>query len=289
MESKRSWLRLDKIPISDKITIKIPTVGEVLDNERNYYNLASSLTAAPFSYMVQLDDMGIDYTTISDWDLFQILFCTYSNQVLLYETQVKELLKQLDSLQVDSIEYYNCLSKIDELRAQIDDFGFNIMFSDLNLVGEKDGKLFGFNAYEDDNGDIFLYNIATGVKIDRLIHMDIADSIRKINMFTKVNYKPGNEHMRKYLLEKERKKLKRNAKKPYVPYLENMVVALVNTSEFPYNYDECMNLSLYNFNQSFKQIQHKINFDKVMIGVYAGTINTSKMSDKDCLTWIQKK
>ena len=30
-----------------------------------------------------------------------------------------------------------------------------------------------------------------------------------------------------------------------------------------------MNLSLYKFNQSFKQIRHKIDYDKTMIGVYA--------------------
>ena len=47
-----------------------------------------------------------------------------------------------------------------------------------------------------------------------------------------------------------------------------------------------MNLSIYNFNQSLKQIQHKITFDNTMIGVYAGTIDTSKMSNKDALSWI---
>ena len=46
-------------------------------------------------------------------------------------------------------------------------------------------------------------------------------------MLEKVNYKPGNESAKKYLLEKERKKQKRNAKKPYEPYLEKIVIALV--------------------------------------------------------------
>ena len=67
-----------------------------------------------------------------------------------------------------------------------------------------------------------------------------------------------------------------------------MVVALVNTSEFPYDYDSCMNLSIYRFNQSAKQIGHKIAFDNTMIGVYAGTVDTSKMTNKDCLSWIAK-
>lgn len=89
----------------------------------------------------------------------------------------------------------------------------------------------------------------------------------------------------KYLLERERRKQKRNAKKKQEPYLEKLVIALVNTAEFPYNYDSCMDLSIYRFHQSLKQIQHKIAFDNTMAGVYSGTVDTSKLS-KDCLTWI---
>ena len=91
------------------------------------------------------------------------------------------------------------------------------------------------------------------------------------------------------MLEKERRKQKRNAKKAYEPYLEKLVIALVNTSEFPYDYNSCMDLSIYRFNQSFKQIQQKITFDNTMIGVYAGTIDTSKLSNKDALSWIANK
>ena len=47
-----------------------------------------------------------------------------------------------------------------------------------------------------------------------------------------------------------------------------------------------MDLSIYRFNQSLKQIQHKIAFDNTMTGVYAGTVDTSKLSNKDYLTWI---
>ena len=130
---------------------------------------------------------------------------------------------------------------------------------------------------------------SSGIEINEKVYNDLANIIRKINLLEKVNYKPGNESAKKYLLEKERKKQKRNAKKPYEPYLEKLVIALVNTSEFPYDYDSCMDLSIYRFNQSFKQIQHKIAFDKTMIGVYAGTVDTSKLSNKDALTWIPNK
>lgn len=64
MENRKSWLNLASIDIIPNLSIRIPTVGEILDNEYLYYSIVSALTASPFQYMVQLDDMHIDYTTI---------------------------------------------------------------------------------------------------------------------------------------------------------------------------------------------------------------------------------
>ena len=62
MENKRSFLNSTYINIVPNLSIRIPTVGEILEDEDNYYSIVSSLTASPFQYMVQLDDMAIDYT-----------------------------------------------------------------------------------------------------------------------------------------------------------------------------------------------------------------------------------
>lgn len=241
MENKKSWLKLSSVQVLDtQLSVRIPTVGEILEDEQNYYNIISSLTASPYQYMVQLNDVfHIDYTTITDYDLFKMLFSAY--------------------LQSD----------------------LSIVFGNLNISD--------FGIYRTNNQQDILISPSSGIEINEKVYNDLANIIRKINLLEKVNYKPGNESAKKYLLEKERKKQKRNAKKPYEPYLEKLVIALVNTSEFPYDYDSCMDLSIYRFNQSFKQIQHKIAFDKTMIGVYAGTVDTSKLSNKDALTWIPNK
>ena len=240
MENRKSWLNLSSVQVPDtKLSIRIPTVGEILEDEQNYYNIISSLTASPYQYMVQLNDVfHIDYTTITDYELFMMLFSAY--------------------LQSD----------------------LSIVFGDLNI---SDFKI------KTDNQKDILMSPSSGIEINEKVYNDLANIIRKINLLEKVNYKPGNESAKKYLLEKERRRQKRNAKKPYEPYLEKIVIALVNTSEFPYDYDSCMDLSIYRFNQSFKQIQHKIAFDKTMIGVSAGTVDTSKLSNKDVLTWIPNK
>ena len=241
MENKKSWFNLSSIDIIPKLSIRIPNVGEILENEFNYYSIVSTLTATPFQYMVQLDDMGIDYTKLTDYDLFKILFPIYS------KTDLSILFGDLDT-------------------------------SDFDIYIDK----------QDENKEM-IYSPKNDIAIDELIYNDLADSIRKINLFEKVKSKPGNESARKYLLEKERRKQKRNANKEKTSYLEKLVIALVNTKEFAYDYDTCMNLSIYKFNQSLKQIQHKIAFDNTMVGVYSGTVDTSKLNNKDCLTWIPQK
>ena len=239
MENNRSLLKVSSIEITPKLSVRIPTVGEILEDEDKYYGIVSSLTASPFQYMVQLDDMGIDFTSITDYELFIMLFPLY------------------------------CKSDL------------SILFGDL--------KTSDFDVYmKQENNSKFLYSPSNNIIIDELIYNDLTDAIRKINLFEKDKSKPGNESARKYLLDKERKKQKRNAKKKREPYLEKLVIALVNTSEFPYDYDSCMELSIYKFNQSFKQIQHKIAFDNTMVGVYAGTVDTSKMINKDILSWIPR-
>lgn len=240
MENKKSLLNLSSVDIPNtKLSIRIPTVGEILNDEFSYYNIVSSLTASPFQYMVQLDDIGIDFTTVSDFELFQTLFLMYVNSDL------------------------------------------SLIFGDLDISD--------FELYKNKKQQMVLYSPKNDIEINKKTYDYLVYIIRKINLFEKVKYKPGNESAKKYLLIKEKKKQKRNSKKTQEPYLEKLVVALVNTNEFPYNYDSCMDLSIYRFNQSFKQIQHKINFDNTMVGVYAGTVDTSKLSNKDTLTWIPNK
>ena len=236
MENRKSLLKLSSVEILPNLSIRIPTVEEILEDEFSYYGIIHSLTASPFQYMVQLDNMGIDFTTISDYQLFMMLFTVYAKSDL------------------------------------------SIIFGDLDTSD--------FIVQGKENCE-FLYSTKNKLEINEEVYHDIVNTIRKINLLEKVNYKPGNESARKYLLEKERKKQKRNAKQE--PYLEKLVISLVNTSEFKYDYDSCMDLSIYKFNQSFKQIQHKIAFDNTMIGVYAGTVDTSKLSNKDILSWIPNK
>ncbi|MDE5591281.1 MAG: hypothetical protein K2J60_19405 [Acetatifactor sp.] len=240
MENRKSLLKSSSIEITPNLSVRIPAVGEILEDEQRYYSLISTLTATPFQYMVQLDDMGFDFTKINDYQLFTMLFPSI---------------------------------------AQGD---ISILFGDLDLsdISIRENR---------ENNTFVLYSSKNDITIDKFIYTQIADCIRKINCLTKENRKPGNDEAKEFRINLERKKQKRNAGKPYEPYLEKLVIALVNRPEFKYNYEQVNQLTIYQFNQSFEQIKTSISFDNTMIGVYAGTVDTSRIKDRSCLSWIPVK
>ena len=242
MGNRESLLNVDKVKVSNNIYVRIPTVGEILKDEQFYYSIVHAFTAVPYQYMVMLDDMHYDFSKMTDYELFQILFPIYA------KTDLSIIFGDLNTS--DYIVYKNPLN------------------STKTICSPTNG--------ED-------YDIGEN------IYYEIVDILRKVNLLERFRGKPGNEAARKYLLEKERRRMKRNANKPYEPYLEKLVIALVNSPGFKYDFDEVMDLSIYKFNQSFKYIQTRVTFDKTMIGVYAGTLDTTKLTDKSCLSWIPTK
>ena len=233
-------LHASSVQIIPNLTVRIPTVEEILGQEETYFQIVSAFTSTPFQYMIPLDDMGIDYTKITEYELFQMLFPVYAQSDL------------------------------------------SILFGDVDLSD--------FSIYiRETDKETILFSPKNNIAIDEPVYHKLADTIRSIHLIEKVKSKPGNESARTYLLEKEPARQKRAARKPHSSHLEKLVVALVNTSEFPYDYRSCMELPIYQFYQSFQQIQHKIQFDHTMTGVYAGTVDTSRMHNKDALSWISNK
>ena len=231
-----STLYETKHKINDYITIRVPTVGEIIKNEDDYYSSVALIVATPFDMMVQLDDMNIDFSKINDWDLFCLLF--------------------------------------NELRTR----DLSLIFDELDLsefVTAEDKK----------TGDIVLINPNTGAKIDQAIHDQICQYLRNILYLQKNNKRPANEEARKYLIERARIKMKRRKKMLNDSQIEKYIIALVNTSEFPYNYETVLGLTIKQFYASLRQITKKIKYDNLMIVCYAGTVDMKEL-DQDELNWI---
>lgn len=59
------------IPIKPGITIHQPTLGEIRDlGEGQYWRTVYNLTATPSDLMIQLDDLGEDFTKIDEFEVF---------------------------------------------------------------------------------------------------------------------------------------------------------------------------------------------------------------------------
>lgn len=64
----------EDVEINSRISIHQPTLREIVDfGEDDYFSLVNLLTSTPFDLIAQLDDLGIDFTQISRFDLFCII------------------------------------------------------------------------------------------------------------------------------------------------------------------------------------------------------------------------
>lgn len=225
--------------INDSIKIVIPSVGEIIDNEDNYYSIITVLTAMPIDLMVPLDDAGIDYTEINEYDLFLLMSAG--------------------------------------LKAQ-----------DTHLVfGDLDFTKFEISVNQQ-NGKIVLYDAENDIVIDRATHARIAGVLRKIHHLEKNRRKPANKEAKEYMLKRAREKMRRNRNRKQESQLEPLIIAMVNAEQYKYDFEGTRELSIYQFNESVRQIIKKVDYDNRMYGIYAGTINAKELSQDD-LNWLTHK
>lgn len=228
-----------EIPVTDKIKIVIPSVGEILEHEAEYLSVVNAFTCMPIDMIAQLDEAGIDFDSISPYELFLMLFG-------------------------------------------------GLREADTSLVlGDLDLKKFDL-AIDEKTSRPVLLDRENDIVIDRIVYMKISDTLRLLNNLEKNRRKPANKEARDYMLERARLKQKRNTRKPFESQLEPLIIAMVNTEQFKYDYDGTRELSIYQFYQSVRQIIHKVEYDNRMIGVYSGTVSTKSLNPED-FNWLTHK
>lgn len=230
----------DAYKINDSIRILIPKVSEVIEHEAEYYSLVSTLTAMPIDLMVELDDAGIDFTAISEYELFLLMF--------------------------------SGVAKSDSSK---------LIFGDLDLSKFR-------LAENNNNKEPVLVDTENDIVIDKLIYYEISNALRKIHNIKKDIRKPGNEEAKKFLLERARAKKNKNRNRHSDSQLESLIVAMVNTEQYKYDYESTKELTIYQFNECVQQIIKKIDYSNKMYGVYTGSINVKDLK-KDDLNWLSHK
>ncbi len=228
-----------EIPNKDFIRIQVPTVGQIVDNEEYYYHLVQLLTAMPVDLMVDLDEMGLDWTEMTDYELFLHLFRAF---------------REMDT---------------------------SLVFGDLDL------KLFEY-AEDLETGLPVLLDRKHDRKITRADYRNIAYILREIHGFEKDNRKPANAEGKRYMLERAKEKRRRRRGRVSKSQLEGLIVAMVNSEQYHYGFEGTRELSIYQFNQSVRQVVKKNSYNNRMIGIYAGTVNAKELSP-DELNWLSNK
>ena len=90
METYKLMMGVD-LPIAPKIELIHPTVKHVFENGgEKYLAQVASFVATPTDLMVELDDFGVNFEEITEWQLFIMRFPTFK------DTAIKDLIKGLD-------------------------------------------------------------------------------------------------------------------------------------------------------------------------------------------------
>lgn len=236
----------EKYVINKYITIYNPYIYEVRDfGEDLYFNVLHLLTRKPYDIAVELFDKGVDYQSISDWDLF-------------YETVTKIPIE------------YSCI-----------------------LFGKIDFTDFKPYINSENNMKILVNKHDTNFRIDEVIYRQIVTYLRYMHFISeKVEYDVGNNMAKKFLIDRMRRKQNKllkdyaSGKKRKQSDISNMIKYCVNNSNFKYDYSSVMMLRLNLLYESYYFIVHEDERDNIMSGIYHGTIDTTKMKNKDILNII---
>lgn len=242
-------LLLGKPLVLGNLTVRHPKISDVIElGESFVFSAINIFTLKPSDLMVELYDSGIDYRNTKPYDVF-ILLCG-------------ETLDRGDD---------------GEIRWNRD-----------SQVSKQLGWLTGIEDFmlSSDGENLFLTSPSTGAKIDIGVYTQIRKYFMDMNgRSEKEEYNPGNETTMKFLIEQERKKRKREARRGHKSYLATQISSLVWASGR--TFEDVYNLYLYQFFDGILRINKIKSYDNVCFGYYAGNIDSSSFNKvKESLNWM---
>ena len=242
-------LLLGKPLVLSNLTVRHPKISDVIElGESFVFSAINIFTLKPSDLMVELYDSGIDYRNTKPYDVF-ILLCG-------------ETLDRGDD---------------GEIRWNRD-----------SQVSKQLGWLTGIEDFmlSSDGENLFLISPSTGAKIDIGVYTQIRKYFMDMNgRSEKEEYNPGNETTMKFLIEQERKKRKREARRGHKSYLAPQISSLVWASGR--TFEDVYNLYLYQFFDGILRINKIKSYDNVCFGYYAGNIDSSSFNKvKESLNWM---
>lgn len=220
------------------ITVKHPKIKDIIEvGEDFYFSSINIFTLNPSDLMVEFYDSGVDYRKLKPYDVF-IMLCG-------------ETLKKNES---DGKIYVNKESEVSKK------IGWLTNIYDFYLSANEDC--------------VFLFSPSTKLKIDFSVYTEIRNFLLSINFVNnKEKYNPGNNETVKFLVNEEKKKRKRNARKKKHSVLASQISSLSWSSGF--RIEEIKEMYVYQFFDGISRINKIKEYDNVCFGYYSGNIKAS--------------
>ena len=228
------------IPINEEITLKQPTVGEVIDfGESRFFNTFYSFCSIPSDMKSFLWDLKIDFMKISDWELFINLTRNLSAD--------------------DTRLIFN----------NIDFSSYDI--GQISEDGKDEPKVILYHLNEDRKIDHI---------IDEDMYNSFIDYVREMIGYSLKREKAMNKVTKMAMIEEDRINRAHPKKNSDESFLFTAIVSLVNTEEFKYTYESVLDITIYQLMKSFYQIQNKKSACALYQGSMSGFVDTSKIDKK---------
>lgn len=245
--NKFSLLNRHEYKISDNIIVHIPTVGEIRNeqnDENEYYRIFSVFIKTPCDAMVELDDIGIDYTQVSEYELFLMIICSY-----------------LDDKKNAEDKYWDAI------------FPY-LKKSDLTMLNSN-GKIVIVNK----NNEIVIDENVYGLLSDFLrtiLNVEKNMEYYKVPELETRKYIIDRQRLKQ---KREIERQKRNKKQKSPSVLDGVILFLVNNCNFKYDFDSIQKITIYDLWACYKQISTNKEIDGIMTGYWMGNVDLKKIDN----------
>lgn len=175
----------------------------------------------------------------------------------------------VDWTQMDRIEFFYTMTRsLTKERTEI-------LFGDLDFST--------FDLYRREDGDAYMYDEQQDIIIDLYAYSHICDYLCKAFHIKQHDTKPGTEFTKKMMIEWDRDDRNRATTQSHKSILFDQISALVNHPAFKYGYREAINLTHFQFMDSFNRVQRTHSATVAAIGFY-NNVDFSKF-DRKLFNW----
>ena len=260
------------IYITDKIKIKQPTIGQIEEfGEQRYFSAVLNLTSVGVDLIWHLTEMGIDFTKISDYDLFlKVIVPLVSSK-----KNILKLLEENYLYDEECAKIYNSLSDEDKEE---------MLINPLELVLDNIDLADFIQCTDTTTNEVVLYNKEKDITIDRTVYMRVVDVVRKIHGFKRNNIVPANESTKQDMIEDARDEHLASKYNTFKSILLPYVSSLINHPSCSYKHNDIWDLGINAFFDSIKRINKIQNATLLLQGAYSGFASL-KGIDKERLDW----